>query len=117
MQSADSNLRYLILLQLQTENDETLTQLRLLIEQTHMLLNLQYRVERLLAAVTLWLFDANYLGGRFSFDTEKVQEKIIDLLESFCSFHVIWLSTLLNVARNLNYAIKDDKKYIEKCIM
>ena len=53
MQSADSNLRYLILLQLQTENNETLTQLRLLIEQTHMLLNLQYRVERLLAAVTL----------------------------------------------------------------
>lgn len=71
--------------------------------------NLQDRVERFFAAVALWLLNSNHLIWRFRFDSKKMQVKVVDLLESFCSFHVIWLSTLLHVARYLRNNITKSK--------
>ena len=58
-------------------------------------------MEGLLAAIALRLLDANHLSRCLGFHAEEMQIEIIDFLETLAALDVIWLSTLLDMARNL----------------
>ena len=68
--------------------------------------NLQDGMERLFAPVALGLLDADHLSGRFRLDAEKVQVKVVHLLETLGALDVVGLSALLYVTGYLRSGIE-----------